>query len=90
MCFKEKVLLKNNISLMKDKGCVITSESLDKNYCQIQGQKNFVHICIMYQTSFWEAQYHARGLLCNNNLERSKLKVYISLKGNELACFANS
>ena len=28
--------------------------------------------------------------LCSNTLKRTKLKVYISLKGNKLACFANS
>ena len=37
MCLKEKVKWRNKISLKKDKGCVITSESLRKNYCQIQG-----------------------------------------------------
>ena len=36
--FKRKSLIsKNNISLKKDRGCVIASESLDKSYCQIQG-----------------------------------------------------
>ena len=28
--------------------------------------------------------------MCSNNLKGNKLKVYISLKGNKLACFANS
>ena len=38
--FKRKTLIqwRNNISLKKDKGCIITSEieRLGKNYCQIQ------------------------------------------------------
>ena len=28
--------------------------------------------------------------LCSSTLKRNKLKGYISLKGNKLACFANS
>ena len=40
-----------------------------------------MHICIMHQISFREAQYCARRRLCNNS---------ISQKGNKLACFANS
>ena len=28
--------------------------------------------------------------MCSNNLKGNKLKVYISLKGNKLACSANS
>ena len=39
-----------------DKGCVFTSERLDKNYCPIQGWKDFVLICVMHQTSFWRAR----------------------------------
>ena len=38
------------------KGLVITGENLDKSYCQIQGWKYFVYICVMHQTSVWEAR----------------------------------
>ena len=40
--------MKYNNSLKKDKGCVITSQRLDKNYCW----KYFEQICLMNQTSF--------------------------------------
>ena len=86
----KKFKLRNNISLEKDKCYVITSARPDKNYCQIQDLKNFVPIYIMHQTSFWRPQYYARRRLYRNNLERNEFKVYISLEGNKLTCFANS
>ena len=62
-----------------------TSESLNKNYLQIQSKKYFVHICIMHQkTSFLRAEYYAQRQLCIKTLKWNELKVYISLKGNKL------
>ena len=31
-----------------------------------------------------------KKFLCDNTLERNVMKVYISLKGSKLTCFANS
>ena len=50
--------------MKKGKGCVIRSESLDKNYCQIQGWKNFVHICAMRKASSWGAQNIVHEIDC--------------------------
>ena len=36
---------------------VITSETVDTYYCQVQGERNFVHVSIMHQACFW----HLRG-----------------------------
>ena len=76
------------------KGCIITNKKWNKNYCQILDWKNFVQIFIMHQTSFWMFEWHEilrmNKRLCNSTLLRIWLKVYISLKGNKLASFANS
>ena len=85
MCLKENLYLRNDIWKCKKgywKGCVITSERLETNYCPIQGWKYFAHVSILHQTSFWGAQnieHESRcvpTLLKRNNLN----KVYISLK----------
>ena len=55
---KKTLIYLNNILFRKDteKGCVfITSERPDANYCENQDKKNFVHVSIMNQTSFWGA-----------------------------------
>ena len=77
------------------KGYIITSKRLNKNYCQIQRWKTIVCCCIMHQTILLRAgaqvqNYRAQKQLCSNTSKRNKLKVYISLKQNELACFVNS
>ena len=41
-------VFRNNVSLKKDKGYVITSERFGKNCCQIQGSRYFVIICVVY------------------------------------------
>ena len=77
---------------------VITSRRLDKNLCQIQSWKPFVHIWViwpnvhnhMHQMSFWGAL----NIVQEDNfvaitLKKNKYKVYMSLKDNKLACFAN-
>ena len=58
MCLKKNFKWRNNISFKKDflKSCVITNEKLDTNYCQDQGSKCFVHVCIMHQTSIGVAE----------------------------------
>ena len=71
------------------KDYITTNGTLDENYCQIQGWKDFVHVCIMHQSPFWEAcniLYEKR--LCINTLERKELN--LSPKVNKLAWFANS
>ena len=52
--FNEEITchLKRKDSDWKD--CVITSESLDGNYCQVQNWKKFVYISIIHQSSFFE------------------------------------
>ena len=73
------------------KGYIIAIERLDKNFCQIQAWKHFVHICVVHQISFWEAQniVYEGDSLCSITPESNELKVCISLKGNKLACFVN-
>ena len=52
--------------------------------------KKFVHVWIMRQTSLWGAWHiFAQKRLWSNTLKRNELKVYIPLKVNKLACFAN-
>ena len=69
----------------------IAIERFDKSSCQIQAWENFVHIFVMHQISLWEAQniIHEDHCLRSITLKSNELKVYISLKGNELTYFTN-
>ena len=55
-------------------------------YCQIQSWGNLCTFLLITNHSF---KWHKKWL-CSNTLKSNKLKIYISLKGNKLACFANS
>ena len=57
------------------KGCVTTSERFDKILLSNSGLKNFAHVCIMHQTSFWGTWNIVQGRLCCNIRKSNKLKV---------------
>ena len=67
----------------------MTSERLVTNYCEIENWKNFC-ACFCYGPNILlrSTIYHAQNRLCSSTLKRNKSKVYISLKGNKLTCFA--
>ena len=90
VCLKGNVQWRNYISFKKD-SCVVASERLNTNYCQIHGWTNFVHVSIMQEKSFWGAQSIVHEKDSVPILQKGKnWKFYISLKGNKLACFANT
>ena len=48
------------------KGCVITSEKIDINLCQIQTWKLFLHVLLMHQMCIKHHKY-ALKILCSNH-----------------------
>ena len=74
------------------KGCVITNERHDVNYCQVQGWKEFMHVSVMHQTSFWGAQnmMHLNDCVAILLKKEQIESLYFPQKENKLACFANS
>ena len=72
-----------------EKNCVITSEKLDTNYCQVHDwKKNCAHF---YHPSPGGAKNIAieHQFFCSNIIKTNELKVYISLQENKLVCFTN-
>ena len=70
-----------------------TNERLDKNIVKFRAEKFCAHL--YHAPNILLSQRHNimhkddQGL-CRNTLKRNELEVYISLKGNKFACFANS
>ena len=80
MCVK--VEWRNNVSLRKGKNCAILQvKDLIKNIVKFNVEKM---LCAL--TSCAKHLFEAHKII---NVHRNKLKVYISLKGNKLICFAN-
>ena len=67
VCLKEKVYWRN-ISLKMDKGCFITSEILDKNYCQFKAEKNYAYLRHAPNFLLRGTKYCAQIRLCSYKL----------------------
>ena len=76
-----------------DKVCVsIQVKDLTKIMLKFRAKKNFVHICVIRQTSFFKEHkiMCTQRQFCNNNtLKMNELNVSIFRKGNKLSCFVN-
>ena len=67
------------------KGCVITSEKLDTNYCQVQGWKKIVHVFEGHETWCIKTIKWPEMLYKKERIE----SLYFP-EEHKVACFANN
>ena len=82
--------MENEISFKKDHEKLVLLQSLIKIIVKLRAEKICANLYHPPNIPLRCIKYCAQKRLCNNTVKRDKLKVYISLKSNKLACFKHS